>query len=54
MTEPESNNPPASPDGAPDVPTGDDFMSTFFTADLMGTENKGQDPRLGSDETRSD
>ena len=54
MTAPEPNDPPAPPDGSAEVPTGDDFMATYFTADLMGTKNKGQDPRLGHYETRND
>ena len=41
MTEPQPDNPPPPPVADDSVPTGADFMSTFFTPELMGTENKG-------------
>lgn len=43
MTEPQPDNPPPPPSADDAVPTGAEFMSTFFTADLMGTENKGDE-----------
>ncbi|MCW2721608.1 MAG: hypothetical protein JWR81_5430 [Pseudonocardia sp.] len=52
MTEPQSNNPPPPPSSDDAVPTGADFMSTYYTAELMGTENKGQDRPSAVHETR--
>jgi hypothetical protein len=44
MTQPQPDSPPPPPPAADDaVPTGQDFMSTFFTPEMMGTENRGDD-----------
>lgn len=52
MTEPQSDNIPPSPPSSDDSSMSvDDFMSTYYTADLIGTENKGESPSA-IDETR--
>lgn len=42
MTEPQPDTPPAPSDDQ-QIPTGEEFMSTFYTPDLISTENRGED-----------